>query len=392
MDNKSLGQKNFFISVKFFLKKVLSPIFLSDFRGTRAAFYEELAKSIENKEQFRTFLLEELKIARDPKTSNQSRATALSMMYGQLRSGEDFRLSTILGVAMPASDRLMLVSLDHSSNKVETLRILAASLREQALAKNLVVKAVIPPAILLPGISAFCWVMATQSLPIMVKMSPPDVWSPFNQSVRSFCEFVAQYGGTVVIVFVIVLIVFSWSISRWKGNFRAIFEQVPVNKGMLLFPVCPFFVPLSIYRDFQVSILFSSMAVLLQSGMTLTDTIRSLIPRSSPWMKWHLERVLYSLHYRPAEYMEAFSKGLLGPMLLAKLSSAIRHTPHFDKLIIKLGTSEGEQIRKQIGSVTKTLNTLLLLSMGGLMMYLYVGQFSISQSLTDALSSAAYRR
>jgi type II secretory pathway component PulF len=387
-----LGSTEFWYSIKNFLIKILAPVLLSDFRGTRAAFYEELAKSMENKEQFRTFLLEELKIAKNPKTSNQSRATALSMMYDQLRSGEDFRLSTILGVAMPTSDRLMLGSLDHSPNKAETLRILAASLREQALAKNLVIKAVIPPAILLPGISAFCWVMATQSLPIMVKMSPPDVWSPFNQSVRSFCEFVADHGGTVLLVFFVILFVFSWSISRWSGNIRGVCEQFPVSTGMLLFPVCPFLVPLSIYRDFQVSILFSSMAVLLQSGMTLTETIRSLIPRSSPWMRWHLERVLYSLHYRPAEYMEAFSKGLLGPMLLAKLSSAIRHTPHFDKLIIKLGTSEGEQIRKQIASVTKTLNTLLLLSMGGLMMYLYVGQFSISQSLTDALSSAAYRR
>jgi type II secretory pathway component PulF len=168
-------------------------------------------------------------------------------------------------------------------------------------------------------------------------------------------------------------------------------EQISVSTGMLLFPICPVLIPFSIYRDFQVSILFSSMAVLLQSGMTLTECIKALIPNSSAWLRWHLNRILLSLNNTPSEYIDAFSKGLLGASLLAKLSSSIRHTSHFDKLVIKLGTTEGEQIRKQIEKVTKTINAMLLVLLGSVIMYLYVGQFSISNDLTDALSSRGGR-
>ena len=71
-------------------KKKLSNFFnainLMDFRGKREAFYEQLAKSIENKEQFKTFLEEELKIARHKRTRNSSREAARSTARSTVRS------------------------------------------------------------------------------------------------------------------------------------------------------------------------------------------------------------------------------------------------------------------------------------------------------------------
>jgi hypothetical protein len=389
MDKFDLGAISDFF--KMVDQKFITPLTLSEFHKNRASFYEELAKSIESKEQFKVFLTEELKIARDPKTRDGARARALGLMLKSLSKGDDFRLSTIIGAGMPKSDSLMLIAVDYSKNKVDTFRIMAASLREQGMVKSIIQKAIIPPMILVPGIGGFSWVMATQSLPIMIKMAPPKVWTPFNQSVRSFCEYIAQHGVLTFIAVGVAVSIFSYLLSRWSGFVRSRLEQVPVSTGMLLFPICPILVPLSIYRDFQVSILFSSMAVLLQSGMTLNECIRALVPNASPWLRWHLNRILLSLHNTPSEYISAFSKGLLGSSLLAKLSSSIRHTSHFDKLVIKLGTTEGEQIRKQIEKVTKTMNALLLVVMGAVIMYLYVGQFSISNDLTDALSSRGAR-
>jgi len=54
------------------LTNLFNAINLMDFRGKREAFYEQLAKSIENKEQFKTFLEEELKLpANKPNTQQQ---------------------------------------------------------------------------------------------------------------------------------------------------------------------------------------------------------------------------------------------------------------------------------------------------------------------------------
>lgn len=358
---------------------------LGDFRGKRIAFYEELAKSFESREQFKTFLVEEMRIAKDPKTSDSSRYLALSLMYRHLAFGETYRISEIMGRVMPASDRLMLTALDFTRNKPDTLRMLAESLRQQAEVINIIRKATIPPLVLIPGIAAFCYVMSTISLPIMVKMAPDEVWTPFNQAVRSFCEVVAELGVVVAIAVVAIVAIFSFSLPRWSGRIRFLLESAPRSIGFMLLPIFPFMLPMSIYRDFKVSLLLSSLAVLLQSGMTLTEALKGLLPNATPWLRWHLMRVLVSLQLNPTEYIGAFSQGLIGPKLLARLSSSIRHNPQFDRLIIKLGTVENAAIREEISAVAKLLNLIILLVLGGLIMFLYLGQFSISSDLADAL-------
>ncbi len=371
------------------VRDILADFFLGlslrDFQGKRIAFYEELAKSFESREQFKTFLFEEMRIAKDPATSDSSRYKALSQMYKALSWGETYRMSDIIGRVMPASDRLMLTALDFTRNKSDTLRMLAESLRQQGLVIDIIRKAIIPPMIQIPGIAAFCYVMSTISLPIMVKMAPPEVWTPFNQAVRSFCEAVEAHGVMIALGAVATVMIYSWWLPRWTGFIRAAFEQLPRGAGLMLMPICPFILPLSIYRDFKVSLLLSSLAVLLQSGMTLTEALKALLPNSTPWLRWHLTRVLVSLQVNPTEYIQAFSLGLIGPKLLARLSSSIRHNPQFDKLIIKLGTSENAQIREEIAEVAKLLNLIILLILGGLIMFLYLGQFSISNDLADAL-------
>ena len=69
------------------LKKANDWLQLMEFRSTREAFYEELAASIEYKEQFKTFLVEELRIASAKETRNSSRAFALKKMLNKLSEG-----------------------------------------------------------------------------------------------------------------------------------------------------------------------------------------------------------------------------------------------------------------------------------------------------------------
>ena len=184
-------------------KKKLSNLFnainLMDFRGKREAFYEQLAKSIENKEQFKTFLEEELKIARHKRTRNSSREAAFKLMVRKLSLGDDFLISQILGAVMPQNDRMMLAAVDEAKDKPGTLRALAAAIKSQKDAKSVIWKAIFPPMVLIPGVAGFSYVLATQSIPIIVKVAPPEVWTPFNMSVRVVAETLASHGGMIVL-------------------------------------------------------------------------------------------------------------------------------------------------------------------------------------------------
>jgi len=367
------------------LTNLFNAINLMDFRGKREAFYEQLAKSIENKEQFKTFLEEELKIARHKRTRNSSREAALKLMVRKLSLGDDFLISQILGTVMPQNDRMMLAAVDEAKDKPGTLRALAAAIKSQKEAKSVIWKAIFPPMVLIPGVAGFSYVLATQSIPIIVKVAPPEVWTPFNMSVRIVSEIVASHGGLIVASVIGAIAAFTYALPRWKGNLRSKLEQVPQGWGFLLFPVAPFLLPLSIYRDFQVSLLVTSLAVLLKSGATLSSALDTLKRNADPWMRWHLKKIMNHLNVAPTDYIPAFSKGLMSPKLLARLATTIRNNPQFDKILIQLGTEGGEDIRNEIGNTAKGLNAVLLSVAAAVVVFLYVGQLSISQSMTEEL-------
>lgn len=358
---------------------------LMDFRSKRDEFYLQLAKSLERRERLRTFLFEEQKIAKAKATRDSSRDFAMQRMINKLSQGQDFRISQILAEVMPKEDQLMLSAVDQAKDKAETLRSLVTAIREQKQARALIYKSMFPPMVMLPGVFIFSYVLATQSIPIIAKIAPPEVWTPYNAAVRDFSENVANHGFKVMGILLALVVFMAYQMPRWKGPLRGRIERIPQGVGLLIFPVFPIALPLSIYRDFQVSLLLTSLAVLLKSGSTLTGALDSLRSTAQPWMQWHLRRVSRHLYVAPTEYVDAFAKGLLSPKLLARLATTIRSDTRFDRVLIDMGTQGIAEVRREIEKTSKGLNTLLLLAAAACVLFLYVGQLSIAQSMTDAL-------
>lgn len=371
------------------IAKLIHNFKLMKFRKDRPEFYQELAKSVESKEQLRDFLAEELRIAVAPKTRNDSRAYALRIMARKQAIAEQNRYSVLLGSVMPANDRLMLTALDDAPDKPALLRTLSQAIISQREIIGIVRGKVIPPLLMLPGVFIFCYILATKSIPIIVQIAPPEVWTTFNTSVRLSAEFFANHGGKALLVSAALIAAFMYQLPRWVGTWRTRAESVSPRVATLVFPVFPFLLPLGIYRDLQVGLMFSSLAVMLQAGRTLTEALQTVRGASQPWMKWHLRRVLSHLEMYPTEYTKSFSKGLMSPQLLARLASQIRTNPRFDEVLIKIGTQGGDDIAKEVCRQSTIINAQLMIGGAALFMYMMIGQLSISQSLSEEMSPAA---
>lgn len=369
-----------------FLANILHAIKLMGFRANRAEFYDELAKSYESKEALRDFLSAELRIATQPKTRDGSRAYALRIVARRQAIGDQNNYSSLLGSVMPASDQMMLTALDDAPDKPDLMRTLAKAVRSQAEIISIVRSKLIPPLLLLPGAFAFAYILATRSIPIIVQIAPPEVWTTFNQAVRSFAEFTAANGGKSIVAAVLVGMLFFHQLPRWTGTWRMRLENVQPRTAMLLFPMCPFLLPLGIYRDLQVGLMFSSLAVMLQAGRTLNEALLTVRASSQPWMRWQIRKILAHLEFYPTEYSKAFSKGLLSPQVLARLSSQIRTNPRFDQVLIKIGTQGGDDIRKEVIKQTGVINAMLLVAGGALVIFMMLGQLNIAQTMADEMS------
>jgi type II secretory pathway component PulF len=368
------------------LKNLLHSLNLSGFRATRDEFYEQLALSQENREGLRFFLDEEIKIAAGRQTADSSRAYALRLMRKRLARGDSTRFAPILGPVMPAADALLLSALDDAKDKAQLMRVIAQTIREQREMKQLVRSKLIPPLLILPGAFAFAYIMATRSLPVILKVAPAEVWTPFNMAVRKFSEFLTDYSAPMLVMGFVGLCWFLFQLPRWTGNSRIRLESMNPKTATLLFPVFPIALPLILYRDVQSSKVFNALSVMLQSGRTLNEALQAIKRVSNPWMRWHMVRILRYLEANPTAYSKAFESGLMSPHMLARLSSRIRNTPKFDEVLIDLGQKGSSEVRAVVAKQMSVLNALLLALGGALVVFVWLGQLSISQSMQNELS------
>lgn len=367
------------------VQRYLEQLSLGNFRKNRTDFYKSLAKAIQNKEQLKTYLTEELKIARNKKTRNDSRAVALSMLIRRLSSGEEFEFANLLKGIVPDSDRMMLSAVDSSQDKAKTLMALCTAINEQNASKKVIWQALLPPMILVPAVAVFCYVLSTQTLPIIVKIAPPEVWTPFNSAVRAFSEFVSNQGAYLLMAVVASIVAFTKALPKVTGPARDYIEKISVGKATMLMPVAPFILPTIIYKDFQSAQMLAALAVLLQSGATLKDALIGIRKGSTPYMREHINRVLRHLDNSPTDYVNAFSRGLLNRNILGRMASTIRTNSKFEEVLIEIGTRGGEDVREELGKVAKQANFMIMALAGFTVVFLYVGQLSIGDAMNSAL-------
>lgn len=362
----------------------LSWIKLLSFRSKRAEFYTDVAKAIEMKEPLVKFCEAELAIARAKHTSNSSRAYALRVMLRHLRTGDEILISKTLGRVMPASDKVLLVAVDQSSDAPATLRALARAIRDQQEAKATLFKSLLTPIILLPGLAVLAWVLSTKSIPIIVKVAPPEVWTPYNAAVRSVADAIRQFGLALIVSTGAFIGAFSYYLPRSTHKFRLKIERMNPKLAVWLTPIAPWILPLSIYRDFQAGMLLSALAVLLQTNKTLKEALEVIRSNSSPWMRLHIRRILRHLDENPTEPAKAFSKGLLSASIQARLATMIRNTK-FETVLINVGTTGTEEVRKVVAKNAWVLNIIFLGLTSVLVLFLYSGQMIISAKMKEEM-------
>ncbi|MFX8230982.1 hypothetical protein ABTL16_19515, partial [Acinetobacter baumannii] len=86
------------------------------------------------------------------------------------------------------------------------------AVRDQKLARSVVMGAVRTPMILLPGVAVFAYVISSKAIPVVAKTAASAgpaaeamVWTPFNSLVRSVANGLVQYGWMMALALVIAI-------------------------------------------------------------------------------------------------------------------------------------------------------------------------------------------
>lgn len=340
------------------------PLALFDFRARRAEFYRDFAEMYRRNEAMVSFL--EGEISNAHATRHASRARALRLMLQRHQSGENAsQVSTLLEGVAPRSDAMMLLAVDRAADKPAALLALADSIdKRQEMLRTMRTHCALP-ALILPICYALIALLGQvilvidQTVPVYAQ---DELWSGVNGWARGLAAFFAQWGGLSFCGVSSGIALLLWSLPRWRGSVRLRAEGWPVY---------------SLYRDFQAGMLFCTMAMLLRTGGTLRGSIEDVAQRASPWMRWHLGRVLDALEESPAATLDAFRRGLLGPHLLARAVTLNRSSAAFSDVLIALGTTEGERVLARVRTAALAANLALVGAFAGIATFMGVASVTV---------------
>ena len=329
------------------LRALVDWIALVDFRSTRAEFYRDFAEMYQRNEAMVSFL--EGEIANANLTRQRSRARALRIVLHRHQDGEHAsRVSHLLEGVVPRSDAMLLTAVDRAADKPQALRALADAIDKQQQMLRLLLSYSALPMITIP--ICYALIALLGKVILVIDAATPvyaqdALWEGMNGWARVIATFAQDWGAQTLIALGVGLAAVLWSLPRWRGAPRLRVEGWPIY---------------SLYRDFQAGMLFSSMAMMLKTGETLQGSIDDVTQRASPWMRWHLGRVIDALEENPTATIDAFRRGLLSSHLLSRAATLHRSSASFSDVLIQLGTTEGERVLARVKKAAVIANFALV--------------------------------
>jgi type II secretory pathway component PulF len=271
---------------------------------------------------------------------------------------------TLIDATQSAGDSAMAEGLIFMSTTVEKTDKMVASIR----------KAMVYPIGLLAMFGAMLAGFSLTAVPVLTELLPPDRWPPSGRALYVVSQIIAQHGFAILGVLVAAFLLFLYSLPRWRGPWRARVDR---------------FLPYSLYRDFSGSLLLISLASMMRSGVSLRSALERSLTFSSPWLRWHIRKVLSNLSKPNVPHFgQAFATGLLSQQLEDRVQDASERRDPIDAFV-RMGVSAVDRMGVYIDQRAAALNKLMLAVCGLMLGLMMVGFFSTTMSLQSSIKEGA---
>ncbi len=241
-----------------------------------------------------------------------------------------------------------------------------ASVRSQL--RSTLVSGLTYPTLLLFAGGTVIAVLPGYALKVMVDLVDPARWPPVSRSVLVFSEFMSNWGLVCAAAVITLLAVSIWSAPRWSGSLRHKLDWYP---------------PFALYRRFTGPEILSAWLALMQSGIQRVRALAQLETGLPEYLASHV-RTMRSRLYRGDPVETALDTGLFSAETLDDLRIYER-TGDFSEHAERIAEEDITRALEKLESATKTLSSMLLIVIGAMAVWIYVGiarvAFTVQQSI-----------
>lgn len=352
------------------LSKLDYTLALSEFRTKRADFYDDIADRVEEGASF----YDEIKDRQD--YARKKRKNGNVRLYGvMLRRLEEGRsITEALKGLVPNSDLMALEAAEASGALAKGLRFAAKSVRGAEELKGSVRKAVAYPAVIFLMLAGILTMFSFFLLPTFEKVVATQYWPSWGRQVNGLATFIRHYGIFLLISMVGMLWLFGYSLPNWGRS--------PVRKKLDAIGFSPY----ALYRNFQSSIFLMSLAALMESGVSLSESLQKLQAKTTPWMRVQIGRITRKLDENPSAPAAAFDTGLLDDGVMQRIHSFSKRA-NFQAAIAKLAITDMDKSIKLMDAKAKAMNMALILVAGITIAYVMGGVMFTAMEMDRAIKA-----
>lgn len=247
--------------------------------GTRIDFYEGFQNLVENGMSVNDSLKELHKIwSVGGKRNGEPLAIVTRDLMIQLSNGTP--LSRALSRWVPYEEASLLAAGEQGARLVQSCDDIVRVITAKQQIFGAVTSAVVYPAFLSVPLSMVLWLVATKLVPPMARVSPPENWTGAAATLYQLANFVTGYGAFTVVALLVLIVAFVWSLPRWTGSVRMIFDRGPFY---------------STYRMVHGSTFLLNLAVMMRANIAPYVALEMLGEYANPWLKERIRGALYGI-------------------------------------------------------------------------------------------------
>ena len=273
---------------------------------------------------------------------------------------------------VPAEETLLLTSGNMSSLIValeNVGRIIVANKR----IGRAVFSAIAYPLLLLVLVFGIIIMVGLYLVPPLAEVAGSDiVWHGGAASLIWLSNLAGKYWQEFSIVFFVLCVLVWWSLPRWSGHIRTVFDNLP---------------PWSIYKIRLSVSWMMSLSAMVSAGVAIPDAMRMLADNSNKYLQRILDE---TLHYiangdNLGDALQNTGKNFPNSELIGDMT-IYADMNDFDTNLTTISNDYLENSVKRIESLSDTLNTVGILLISAVIAWIVLGTFQMQDQITAFLS------
>lgn len=191
-------------------------------------------------------------------------------------------------------------------------------------------------------------------------------WPVISVYTYHFWQFALSFWFLFVLLIFAVGIAVNYMLTSFTGINRNQIDSLPIFKQ---------------YRLKQGSVFLTTLGLMLQNGISLSDSLNELDRGSTPYLKYHLRRMRQKLHTGHGNEGDYLDTGLIEKNTINRLK-ALSEVNDFEVAMVRLGVQTLDETGKKLELASEVVKYIGLFLAACSLGSIFAGALSLTQAFT----------